>query len=216
MISAGQAFARVSTEKDTMFASLTSQISYYQTKIQENPRWVFSGVFADNAYTGTTSMRPEFNKLMEKARNHEIGIASQELSRVLQMKDSNTKESFMSIISSYLPNSKVLMASIMNKLIGNTQVIDRNGFFDEMVGRFSTATLGFNVRSMLKQFGSFFTAWEKVELMNGLKVLLNPTSFWRVMKNRKYIMQNNPVFRYRVYNNGFLTRLNIKNYHKNY
>lgn len=134
----------------------------------------------------------------------EIGIASQELSRVLQMKDSNTKESFMSIISSYLPNSKVLMASIMNKLIGNTQVIERNGFFDGMVGRFSTATLGFNVRSMLKQFGSFFTAWEKVGLMNGLKVALNPTSFYRVMKNRKYIMQNNPVFRYRVYDNGFV------------
>lgn len=68
------AYARVSTEKDTMFASLTSQISYYQTKIQENPRWVFSGVFADNAYTGTTSIRPEFNKLMEKARDHEIDM----------------------------------------------------------------------------------------------------------------------------------------------
>ncbi|MFA5575404.1 MAG: hypothetical protein WC994_10205 [Brumimicrobium sp.] len=145
-----------------------------------------------------------FNSYIESMTiTGEIGLPSQELSRVMQLKDASG-DNFMSVIQGYMPNAKTYMASIMNKLIGNQEVIDRSSFFDKMVGKFSTATLGFNVRSMFKQFGSYFTAWEKVGFTTGLKTFLNPTSLYRVLKNRAYIMENNAVFRNRVYNHEYI------------
>ncbi|MCK9449427.1 MAG: hypothetical protein M0Q41_10685 [Bacteroidales bacterium] len=145
-----------------------------------------------------------FNSYIESMTiTGEIGLASQELTRVMQLKDANGN-SFMSLIQEYMPDAKTYMASIMNKLIGNQEVISRSGFFDKMVGRFSTAVLGLNPRPMLKQFASFFTAWEKVGFTTGLKTFLNPTSFYRVLKNRAYLKANNGIFRYRIYNHEYV------------
>ena len=43
------AYSRVSSGKDAMLHSLSSQVSYYSKLIQEHPGWVCCGVYADAA-----------------------------------------------------------------------------------------------------------------------------------------------------------------------
>ena len=66
------AYARVSMDKDAMFHSLSTQVSYYNTYIQRNPVWEFAGVYADNACTGTRADRPEFQRLLVDCRAGKI------------------------------------------------------------------------------------------------------------------------------------------------
>lgn len=58
------AYARVSSGKDAMLHSLSAQVSYYNGLIQGRPDWIFKGVYADEALTGTKQDRPEFQRLM--------------------------------------------------------------------------------------------------------------------------------------------------------
>ena len=62
------AYARVSSGKDAMLHSLSSQVSYYNQLIQSNPEWLFCGVYADEALTGTKGNRAEFQKLTDADR----------------------------------------------------------------------------------------------------------------------------------------------------
>lgn len=62
------AYARVSTGKDAMLHSLSAQVSYYSTLIQNTRGWLYCGVYVDEAMTGTKSERPNFQKMMEDAR----------------------------------------------------------------------------------------------------------------------------------------------------
>ena len=41
------AYARVSSGKDAMLHSLSAQVSYYSQMIQDNPEWLYCGVYAD-------------------------------------------------------------------------------------------------------------------------------------------------------------------------
>lgn len=68
------AYARVSTGKDAMMHSLSAQVSYYSNLIQSHAEWIYTGVYADEATTGTKSTRPEFNKMLSDARHHKIDI----------------------------------------------------------------------------------------------------------------------------------------------
>ncbi len=61
------AYARVSSGKDAMLQSLSSQVSYYSSLIQSHPGWLYAGVYADEARTGTKEARPEFQRLMSLA-----------------------------------------------------------------------------------------------------------------------------------------------------
>lgn len=146
-----------------------------------------------------------FNSYIESMTiTGEIGLESQKLNRMFQLKNSDG-ESFSTIVNEYLPNaSKVYIPSIFNKLIGNTNTIERFNMIDRLCGKFATATLGINIRSMMKQVGSFFTAWGKVGFTTGLKAMVNPASYLRIMKNRSYLKENNPVFKLRIYDNGFV------------
>ena len=45
---------------------ISKQISYYSKLIQENNEWIYLGVFADEAVTGTKDNREQFNKKLEK------------------------------------------------------------------------------------------------------------------------------------------------------
>lgn len=58
------AYARVSSGKDAMLHSLSSQVGYYSNMIQNHPGWQYMGVYADEAITGTKSERPEFQRLI--------------------------------------------------------------------------------------------------------------------------------------------------------
>ena len=68
------AYARVSSGKDAMLHSLSAQISYYNQLIQSHNDWLFCGVFADEALTGTKDNREKFQELLQKCRNKEIDL----------------------------------------------------------------------------------------------------------------------------------------------
>ncbi len=58
------AYARVSTGKDAMLHSLSSQVSYYSKLIQGHEGWSYVGVYADEALSGTKDSRENFQKLL--------------------------------------------------------------------------------------------------------------------------------------------------------
>ena len=68
------AYARVSSGKDAMLQSLSSQVSYYSSMIQSHPGWLYAGVYADEARTGTKDSRPEFQRLLEDCRAGKIQL----------------------------------------------------------------------------------------------------------------------------------------------
>ena len=59
------AYARVSRESERLNHSLSAQVSYYNEKIQNNPDWIFAGVYADSGISGTgIGKREEFKRLI--------------------------------------------------------------------------------------------------------------------------------------------------------
>lgn len=68
------AYARVSSAKDAMHHSLSAQISYYSSLIQKTPGWLYCGVYADEAMTGTKDDRENFQKLLSECRAGNIDL----------------------------------------------------------------------------------------------------------------------------------------------
>lgn len=68
------AYARVSTDSEKQEESLENQIQYYENLISANPDYEFIGVFADRGITGTTEERPEFQKMLQIARNGKVDL----------------------------------------------------------------------------------------------------------------------------------------------
>jgi len=67
-------YSRVSSGKDAMLHSLSAQVSYYSQLIQSTPGWVYAGVYADEAQTGTKHERPEFQRLLADCRAGKIDL----------------------------------------------------------------------------------------------------------------------------------------------
>lgn len=68
------AYARVSSGKESMLHSLSYQISHYSTMIQNHKGWLFSGVFADEAISGTKNERPEFASMVDQCEKGQIDM----------------------------------------------------------------------------------------------------------------------------------------------
>jgi len=68
------AYARVSTDGRKQGESLENQISAYERSIQSNPAYEFAGVFADQGISGYCGKRPEFRKMIQKAKSGEIDL----------------------------------------------------------------------------------------------------------------------------------------------
>ena len=68
------AYARVSSGKDAMLHSLSAQVSYYNRLIQSHPGWIFCGVYADEALTGTKDTRARFQRLLADCRAGKIDL----------------------------------------------------------------------------------------------------------------------------------------------
>lgn len=68
------AYARVSCSKDAMLHSLSAQISHYSERIQSNEDWLYVGVYADEAKTGTKDSRDDFQRLIEDCRSGKIDM----------------------------------------------------------------------------------------------------------------------------------------------
>ena len=69
------AYARVSMESERLQHSLSAQVSYYSSLIQQNPAWEYAGVYADDGITGTkTNDRTEFNRMIADCDAGKIDI----------------------------------------------------------------------------------------------------------------------------------------------
>jgi len=68
------AYVRVSTGKDAMLHSLSAQISYYNALIQSHSNWLFIGVYADEAKSGTKDARPDFQRLIADCKEGKIDM----------------------------------------------------------------------------------------------------------------------------------------------
>lgn len=68
------AYARVSTGKDAMLHSLSAQVSYYSNLIQQNPEWVYCGVYSDEALTGTKADRKGFCEMLDDCRAGKLDL----------------------------------------------------------------------------------------------------------------------------------------------
>ena len=69
------AYARVSLDTDNLLHSLSAQVSYYSKRIQDNPEWIYAGVYADAGISGTsTKGRKEFQKMLAECEKGNIDI----------------------------------------------------------------------------------------------------------------------------------------------
>jgi len=68
------AYARVSSGKDAMLHSLSAQVSYYSSLIQKHGDWLYVGVYADEAKTGTKDNRADFQRLIADCRAGKIDM----------------------------------------------------------------------------------------------------------------------------------------------
>ncbi len=67
------AYARVSVE--ALMQSLSAQVSYYSSLIQNNPEWEYAGVYADEGITGTSTLhRDEFKRLIKDCEAGKIDM----------------------------------------------------------------------------------------------------------------------------------------------
>ena len=77
------AYARVSSGKDAMLHSLSAQVSYYQNLIASHIDWTFCGIYADEAFTGTKEVRPQFQQMLEECRKGNVDlIVTKSISRL--------------------------------------------------------------------------------------------------------------------------------------
>ncbi len=69
------AYARVSSETDRLNHSLSTQISYYNERIQRTPEWEYAGVYADCGISGATALaRNEFQRMLQDCEAGKIDI----------------------------------------------------------------------------------------------------------------------------------------------
>ena len=89
------AYARVSTDKEDQFNSLTNQREYFESYIKSNGDWEFVEVYFDEGITGTqTKKRKGFNRMINDCKNGKIDlILTKEVSRFAR----NTVDSLTTI-----------------------------------------------------------------------------------------------------------------------
>lgn len=68
------AYARVSTDSRKQGESSENQITSYERSIQSNPEYEFVGVFADKGISGFSQNRPEFQRMVQMARDGKVDL----------------------------------------------------------------------------------------------------------------------------------------------
>ena len=59
------AYARVSRQTERLMHSVSAQVSYYSSLIQNNPEWEYAGVYADSGISGLSiAGRDEFSRML--------------------------------------------------------------------------------------------------------------------------------------------------------
>ena len=96
------AYCRVSTDDEDQIKSYNSMVTHYTELIKNNKEWIFSGIYADKAITGTkVDKREEFLRLIQDCMDGKIDmIITKSISRfarntldclkyIRQLKDKN-------------------------------------------------------------------------------------------------------------------------------
>lgn len=68
------AYCRVSTDDEEQIKSYDSMVRYYTDMIRNNKDWIFAGVYADKAMTGTKDNREQFQKLIQDCMDGKIDM----------------------------------------------------------------------------------------------------------------------------------------------
>lgn len=69
------AYCRVSTEQEEQEGSYQAQVDYYTKKINENPKWINAGIYADDGKSATsTKKRDDFRTMIKDALDGKIDI----------------------------------------------------------------------------------------------------------------------------------------------
>lgn len=68
------AYARVSTDSVEQKDSYDNQLHFYEERIKQTPNYNFVGIFADEAISGTTDKRPNFQRMIKYAEEGYIDI----------------------------------------------------------------------------------------------------------------------------------------------
>ncbi|MEG1470762.1 MAG: recombinase family protein, partial [Anaerovoracaceae bacterium] len=69
------AYCRVSTDSEEQLTSYQAQMQHYLEYISQNPSWEFSGIYADEGISGTsTKNRTQFNKLIKDCKDRKVDL----------------------------------------------------------------------------------------------------------------------------------------------
>ena len=68
------AYARVSTDSRKQAEPLENQVSSYERSLKANPEYEFIGVFADQGISGFSRNRPEFQRMVQMAKDGQIDL----------------------------------------------------------------------------------------------------------------------------------------------
>lgn len=69
------AYCRVSTDTEDQLSSYKSQVTYYTDLIKNNPEWVLVDIYADEAITGTQTIKREnFQRMINDCMNGDIDM----------------------------------------------------------------------------------------------------------------------------------------------
>lgn len=68
------AYCRVSTDDEDQIKSYDSMVLHYTNLIKDNPDWIFAGVYADKALTGTKDNREQFQSLIADCMDGKIDL----------------------------------------------------------------------------------------------------------------------------------------------
>lgn len=68
------AYCRVSTDDEDQIKSYNSMVRYYTDMIKNNKDWIYAGVYADKAMTGTKDNREQFQKLIQDCKDGKIDM----------------------------------------------------------------------------------------------------------------------------------------------
>ena len=69
------AYCRVSTMHEEQQSSFDAQVRHYSAMIENNPEWLFAGIYADEGISGKSKKnRLEFLRMVRDAENHKIDL----------------------------------------------------------------------------------------------------------------------------------------------
>ncbi len=123
-----------------MLHSLSAQVSYYSNHIQNHSGWIYCGVYADEAKTGTKDSRENFQRLLTDCRAGKIDLViTKSISRFAR--NTVTLAEIQSKIKEFLDEMEVV-SELVKKLINENAANPMNQ--DDYIAKYDGYTNRFN------------------------------------------------------------------------